>query len=492
MTDEAGSGVSDSSADSPRGRAESEPVAAATVTEPDPAPLTTEAVVAGGGSLAISMPARTSKVRQPGEAPRLAIIFLAPAIILLAAIVLYPLGYSIVRSLFADGPAGTAGNFVWLHQYQKLFTDPDTFRSLKNNIIWLIVAPALVTMLGLIFAVLSERIAWKTAFKLVLFTPMAISAVASGVTFGLIYNDQPSQGLANAITTGIHNIFVSSSSYPTLHSSDTTVLKGAPTAGYTSVQTFSASSPALLPFSGLDLQKPPKSAKQAAIGTGPGINGVVWNDFKLGGGGTKGKIDQGELGVPGIKVHAEQNGKSVASATTNDQGQFSFPKLTSGSYTMAVPSSNFGTSYNGLSWLGSNLITASIIIAYLWAWAGFAMVLLASGMAAISRDALEAARMDGATEWQVFRRVTVPLLAPTLTVVFVTLVINVLKVFDLVFIISQGAGANQKYANVLATQLYQAYGNQDYGAASAIGFVLVLLVLPAMIINIRRFRREGR
>ena len=100
--------------------------------------------------------------------------------------------------------------------------------------------------------------------------------------------------------------------------------------------------------------------------------------------------------------------------------------------------------------------------------------------------------MDGATEFQVFRKVTVPLLAPVLTVVIVTMIINVLKVFDLVFIISASAGANQKYSDVLATQLYQSYGLQQYGAASAIGVVLVLLVLPMMIINIRRFRREGR
>ena len=72
------------------------------------------------------------------------------------------------------------------------------------------------------------------------------------------------------------------------------------------------------------------------------------------------------------------------------------------------------------------------------------------------------------------------------------MIINVLKVFDLVYIISQTAGANGKYSNVLATQLYSSYGNLQYGAASAVGVVLVLLVLPAMIINIRRFRREGR
>ena len=244
---------------------------------------------------------------------------------------------------------------------------------------------------------------------------------------------------------------------------------------------------------GLDLQKPPKSAKQAAPTSGPGINGVVWNDFKLGGGGTVGQIDQGEVGVPGIKVHAESERQDGRIGDHERHRRILVPEADLGQLhardtveqlrhrrTPVCPGS------------GKDLITWSIIIAYLWAWAGFAMVLLASGMAAISREALEAARMDGATEWQVFRKVTVPLLAPTLTVVFVTMVINVLKVFDLVFIISAGAGANQKYGNVLATQLYDQYGNQQYGAASAIGIFLVILVLPAMIINIRRFRREGR
>ena len=62
-----------------------------------------------------------------------------------------------------------------------------------------------------------------------------------------------------------------------------------------------------------------------------------------------------------------------------------------------------------------SLITPAIIIAYIWVWAGFAMVVIAAGLAAIPRDVLEAARTDGATEWQVFRRVTVPLLAPVLS-----------------------------------------------------------------------------
>jgi ABC-type sugar transport system permease subunit len=123
-------------------------------------------------------------------------------------------------------------------------------------------------------------------------------------------------------------------------------------------------------------------------------------------------------------------------------------------------------------------------------WTGFAMVLIAAGLAQVPRELLEAARVDGANEWQVFRRVTVPLLAPVLVVVLVTLMINVLKIFDLVYIIAPGS--TQQDANVLALQLYLSSfgGGNDQGVGSALGVLLLLLVLPAMLFNIRRFRRE--
>ncbi len=92
-----------------------------------------------------------------------------------------------------------------------------------------------------------------------------------------------------------------------------------------------------------------------------------------------------------------------------------------------------------MDWLGPALVTPAIIGSYVWMWAGFAMVLIAAGLAAVPRELLEAARVDGAGEWQVFRRVTVPLLAPVLAVVLVTLMINVLKIFDLVFVIAPGS-----------------------------------------------------
>jgi alpha-glucoside transport system permease protein len=435
-------------------------------------------------------PRRGKAPRAPGEKGLLAGVFLFPAGILLAAIMLYPLVYSIVRSLFGDGPAGAMGSFIGLHNYVTVFTDSSTLRAVKNNLIWLVVAPTIVTILGLIFAVLSERIRWVTVFKTVLFIPMAISGLAVGVTFALIYSDQPSRGLANAVTVGVHDIFTTSTGYPNEHPLDATKFSGSAKSGYTSKTSYSAATPATLPLVGLDLTSPPAGLSSAKLPVaGSGLTGVVWNDFKLGGGGTSGKVDPGELGLSGLTVEAVRNGTVAATATTDAKGDFAFPALKSGSYHLRMPAQDFSQPFSGLSWLGPNLITPAIIVAYLWVYAGFAMVLLAAGMAAIPRDALEAARIDGATEWQVFRRITAPLLAPVLTVVFVTLVINVLKIFDLVFIISQSAGANGVYANVLAVELFNDYGNQQFGLASAIGVVLVIVLLPAMAFNIRRFRR---
>ena len=95
-----------------------------------------------------------------------------------------------------------------------------------------------------------------------------------------------------------------------------------------------------------------------------------------------------------------------------------------------------------------------MIIAYLWIWAGFTMVIVGAGLAALDRQALEAAHVDGATEWQTLRRVTIPMLAPVLVVVFVTMVINVLKIFDI--IINLGADTSEPggQSSTLASDIY--------------------------------------
>jgi alpha-glucoside transport system permease protein len=115
---------------------------------------------------------------------------------------------------------------------------------------------------------------------------------------------------------------------------------------------------------------------------------------------------------------------------------------------------------------------------------------IAAGRSSMPRAVLEAARTDGATEWQVFRRVTVPLLAPVLTVVFITMIINVLKVFDIVFALAPES--SQSSANVLAFAMYQTAfsGGGNFGVGSAIAVLLFLLVLPVLLLNVRRFKRE--
>src|SRR5437763_16134956 len=106
------------------------------------------------------------------------------------------------------------------------------------------------------------------------------------------------------------------------------------------------------------------------------------------------------------------------------------------------------------------------------------MVVIAAGLAAIPRDVLEAARTDGAGEWQVFRRVTVPLLAPVLSVVFITMIINVLKVFDI--ILSVAPESSQSDANVIALAMWRtAFTQFDFGLGAAIAVFLFLLVIGA-------------
>jgi alpha-glucoside transport system permease protein len=165
--------------------------------------------------------------------------------------------------------------------------------------------------------------------------------------------------------------------------------------------------------------------------------------------------------------------------------------LEPGRYAVALPSSNFREPATGVSWLGPSVVTPAIIAAFCWIWVGFALVVIAAGLSAIPRESLEAARVDGANEWQVFRRVTVPLLWPVLLVVAVTLVINVLKIFDLVFVIAPGS--SQDDANVLALEMWRVSfgGARDQGLGSALAVLLFLLVIPAMVFNIRRMRREA-
>jgi alpha-glucoside transport system permease protein len=221
-----------------------------------------------------------------------------------------------------------------------------------------------------------------------------------------------------------------------------------------------------------------------------GITGVVWRDFKPGGG-APGEVEEEEVGLPGVTVELrDSRGESVDSTTTEANGTFAFEDVEAGEYRVAIGADTFAQPFGGVAWLGESLVTPSIIIAYIWIWAGFALVVIAAGLAAIPRETLEAARTDGANEWQVFRRVTVPQLWPVLTVVFITMLINVLKVFDIV--IAVAPGSVQDDASVLALAMWRTAfgGTSNLGVGSALAVFIFVLVIPILLLNIRRFRRE--
>ncbi|WP_430379418.1 carbohydrate ABC transporter permease [Streptomyces sp. B1-3] len=423
-----------------------------------------------------------------GTRRTVAVLFLLPALVLLGALVVYPIGYSLVRSFYNQSGDGFAG----FDNYKALFTDDGILTALKNNVIWVVFAPTISTALGLIFAVLTERIRWGTAFKLLVFMPMAISMLAAGIIFRLVYDQDPDKGFANAVWVGVHDTFAQSSSFPKAHPGRSSPLV-AQGGGFVTKATVHTGGTVTLPLVGVAPDQMPSDAKKAvAPQADPGrITGTTWQDFTRGKGvGTLGGVDPSELGYPGMKIEAVKDGKVVETVKAGDDGTFSFSEKANGAQ-LRLPASNFREAYNGVDWLGPSLVTPSIIGSYIWMWAGFAMVLIAAGLAGIPRELLEAARVDGASEWQVFRRVTVPLLAPVLAVVVVTLMINVLKIFDLVYIIAPGSSRDD--ANVLALELYlKGFSEDQPGIASAISVFLLLLVIPVMWFNIRRLRREVR
>jgi len=418
-------------------------------------------------------------------------LFLLPAFVILGVWIVYPTVWTIIRSFFQAGPSTSLHHWVGIDNYKTLFTTSTLTTAIKNNLIWVAVVPAFVTSIGLIFAVLTERVRWSVAFKTIVFLPMAISAFATGVTWRIMYVQDPNLGAVNALGRVVHDAFHPAGSLSDALPS-TAALQGTSQTGMVLKTPLHPGGVALLGLTGIPPESVPSAAKQAVDPRPkPGhIQGVVWRDFKPGGG-TPGKVEPLEVGLPGVTVQLRNaENKVVKTASAGDDGTFDFGVIAPGTYEAGISAKTFAKPWGGFAWLGTKLITPSLIIAYIWIWAGFAMVVIAAGLSAMSREVLEAARTDGATEWQVFRRVTVPLLAPVLSVVFITMIINVLKVFDLV--ITLAPGSSQTAANVIALAQWRTSfgGVNDFGVGSAIAVFLFLLVVPVLLLNIKRFRSE--
>ena len=196
-------------------------------------------------------------------------------------------------------------------------------------------------------------------------------------------------------------------------------------------------------------------------------------------------IDPTRRDSPGVEVEAVKDGKVVASATTATDGTFALPAKADGGVQLRLPAQNFRSRSTGSTGSARRWSPRRSSASYIWMWAGFAMVLIAAGLAACRGKLLEAARVDGANEWQVFRRVTVPLLAPVLAVVAGHA--DDQRAEDLRPGLHHRAGLlagrRQRARPGAVPQGRPSATDADQGIGSAIAVFLLLLVLPVMLLQ---------
>ena len=129
-----------------------------------------------------------------------------------------------------------------------------------------------------------------------------------------------------------------------------------------------------------------------------------------------------------------------------------------------------------------------LMVIMVWMQTGFAMVVLSAAIKSIPDEILEAARIDGASEFQVFRRIVVPTILPTIAVVTTYMVINAMKVFDIVFVMGS---PETRGTEVIAERMIDWFFiNNNDGRGAAIAVILFIAIIPVMVVNVRRFREE--
>jgi alpha-glucoside transport system permease protein len=141
-----------------------------------------------------------------------------------------------------------------------------------------------------------------------------------------------------------------------------------------------------------------------------------------------------------------------------------------------------------VAWLQTpGVNTFALIAVGIWMWTGFCMTILAASLKSVPEDIIEAGRMDGASEWAIFWKLMIPIIMPTIIVVITTMVINVLKIFDLVYIMTGGNFGTDVIANRMYEEMYV---NRNIGHGTAVSVVLILFILPFLYLNIRRFQEQ--
>jgi len=270
-----------------------------------------------------------------------------PAIGFATVFMVYPL----LRTVLISFRNNADDSWVGFNNYVYFFTFPDTLTSLRNSLLWLVFYTTVSVTLGVVIAILLDRVRYESLAKIAIFLPVPISAVAASIIWKFMFDYQA----PGTIQTGTLN--------------------------------------ALLGVAGRDP--------------------IAW----------------------------------LVNSTTNN---------------------------------------AALIFVGIWSITGFCMVILSASLKAISSEVLEAARMDGANEFQIVRLVVTPLLWPTITVVGTTMIINALKTFDIVYVLTAGAYDT----DVIATQMFIQLEHNHYSRAAAVGVVLFVSIVPLLVINIRRFQQQ--
>jgi len=276
-------------------------------------------------------------------------LYIIPAMFLLFFFLVYPS----INTLYISFFNYNSEKFLGIQNYFYCFTNEIMLNSFRNNALWVILFVPLTVSLGLIIAVLADRVKYESIVKSIIFMPMAISFVGAGVIWKFVYAYRP----ASAAQTGILN--------------------------------------ALRSFFQLEP-------------------------------------------LPWLIIRPWLN--------------------------------NF-----------------CLIMVGVWIWTGFCMVILSASYKGIPRELLEAARVDGATEFKIFWKIILPLMKPTIAVVATTMTINVLKVFDIVYVMTNGNFNTEVVANRMYKEMFIF---RNYGRASAIAVILLMLIIPMIIINIQRFREQ--
>lgn len=286
------------------------------------------------------------------------LFYLLPALIIIIIFIVYPtvntfyLSFMDKSGTYSAATTCRDGEPCWgiFENYRYALTSDDMLTALRNNALWLLVMVPMTVTMGLIIAVLADRVKYEPVAKAIIFMPVTISFIGAGVIWKFVYN----------IETG----------------------------------------------------------GSAQIGI---LNAII----------------------------VAFGGEPIAWLSTQ-------------------PINNF-----------------ALMIVGVWLWAGFCMTVLSAALKSVPTEVLEAARVDGANEFQVFFKIMIPIIMPTVVVVTTTMIINVLKIFDIIFIMTSGNFGTE----VIANRMFQLIVTNT-GRSMAIAVILVILTIPIMIFNVRRFRQQ--